>query len=90
MDAKVIREHQRREPFRPFRIHVSGGSSYDIIRGRETLLISRRELVIFLDHDEHGIPQRTVRVTPKSISHLEAIDGSSAQGSKAVTGEGRR
>ena len=74
MEPRVIRDHHRRKPFRPFRIHVSDGSFYDIRQQRRTLLVSRRELVIFLDPDEDGIPQRTVRVVPESITRIEPIE----------------
>lgn len=67
-----IEAYVNAEPFIPFRIHVSDGSSYEIT-GRQHVIIRRTRVVIGLDEDETGLPRASVLIDPVHITRLQAI-----------------
>ncbi len=73
MRPDEIRAHLRREPFRPIRIFISDGSSYDV-RHPELMFISRTEVVIGLDAGEDELPERSVSCDPRHITRIEPVD----------------
>ena len=74
MRAEEIRDHLRREPFRPFRVYVSNGMSYDV-RHPELMAVSRREVVIALDVGEDDLPERFAYCDPVHVTNIEPLDG---------------
>ncbi len=69
-----IRAHLRKQPFRPIRIYVSDGSSYDV-RHPEMMFVTRTEVVIGLDAGDDDIPERSAYCDPIHITRIEPIDG---------------
>jgi hypothetical protein len=69
-----IRSHLRRQPFRPIRIYISDGSSYDI-RHPELALVTRTEVIIALDAGDDEIPERSVYCDPIHVTRIEPLDG---------------
>jgi len=74
MSPDRILDHLRREPFRPIRVYLSDGSSYEV-RHPELALVTRRELVIALPSAEDRLPERSVFCDPLHITRIEPIDG---------------
>ena len=73
MRPDEIRAHLRREPFRPIRIYISDGSSYDV-RHPELMFVSRAEVVIGLDAGDDELPERSVYCDPLHITRIEPVD----------------
>ncbi len=67
----------RRQPFVPFRLHVSDGSSYDV-RHPETILVSRRAAVLAIPDDPAHPAERLVTVAIIHVSRFEELTGTAA------------
>ncbi len=74
MRADEVRNHLRKQPFRPFRLHLSNGVSYDV-RHPELIYVSRREVVVALELGEDHVPERSAYCDPMHISNIEPLDG---------------
>ena len=73
MRPDEIRGHLRREPFRPIRIYISDGSSYDV-RHPELMFVSRAKVVIGLDAGDDELPERSVYCDPLRITRIQPLD----------------
>ncbi len=75
MTSKEILAYVRAEPFRPFRIHMASGRTFDI-RHPEMVRVGRNDLVIFsLVSDQPGVYDLWDTVSLmliEFISHLDA------------------
>lgn len=78
MRPDEIRAHLRREPFRPIRIYISDGSSYDV-RRPELMFVSRAEVVIGLDAGDDELPERCVYCDPLHITRIQPLDAAASQ-----------
>ncbi len=78
MRPDEIRAHLRREPFRPIRIYISDGSSYDV-RHPELMFVSRAEVVIGLDAGDDELPERSVYCDPLRITRIQPLDAAPSQ-----------
>ena len=74
MRPDEIRAHLRKEPFRPIRIYISDGSSYEV-RHPEMANVSRTEVVIAMDPGEDGMPESFAYCDPLHITRIEPLDG---------------
>lgn len=74
MRADEIRAHLRRQPFRPIRVYISDGSSYEVGHP-EMMFVTRTEVVIGLDPGDGDIPERSVYCDPVHITRIEPLDG---------------
>jgi len=72
MNAEQVREHLREQPFRPFRLFMSDGSSYDILHP-EFALVTRREITIALPPGRGDLPERAVYCDPLQTTRIESI-----------------
>ena len=79
MSPDRILDHLRRQPFRPIRIYLSEGSSYEVAHP-ELALVTRREVVIALPEAEGALPDRSVFCDPLHITRIEPIDGAKPKG----------
>jgi hypothetical protein len=62
------------KPFHPFRVHISDGSSYDVLDSVYAFMTSPTELAIGVDPDgESGLPQRSVYIAPNHVTRIEPI-----------------
>jgi hypothetical protein len=62
----------RRQPFVPFRLHVSDGSSYDV-RHPEMVLVTRRAAVLAMPDNPTQPAERVVTVAMVHVSRLEEL-----------------
>ncbi len=72
MRAEEIRTHLRREPFRPIRVYISDGSSYEV-RHPELMYMTRTEVIIALDPGGDEIPERSAYCDPVHITRIEPL-----------------
>ena len=79
MGPNGIRAHLRKQPFRPIRIYVSDGSSYDV-RHPELMLVTRTEVIIALDPGNDAVPERSVYCDPMHITRIEPVDRGKRKG----------
>ena len=68
-----IREHLRATPFRPIRVFLSDGSSYEV-RHPEMAIVARRQVIIALPVDNDGLPERVVTCDPLHITGIEPLE----------------
>jgi hypothetical protein len=78
MNAIQLRERLRQQPFQPFRVFISDGSSYEV-RHPEFALVTQREITIALPPRTGDLPLRSVYLDPLHITRVEPIDTSVAQ-----------
>jgi hypothetical protein len=62
----------RRQPFVPFRLHVSDGSSYEV-RHPEMVLVTRRAAVLAVPDNPTQPAERVVIVAMVHVSRLEEL-----------------
>ena len=71
---QTVREYVRAEPFRPFRLHLASGRTFDI-RHPEMIKILKSNVLVFKpSRDSSKFPEEWESVSlmlTESISHLE-------------------
>ena len=77
MNAEQVLEHLRKQPFEPFRIFMSDGSSYEV-RHPELAMVRRREVVIALPQLPDKVAERFAYCDPLHITRIEPSDSSVA------------
>lgn len=60
------------KPFRPFKIHLSDGSHYDVLN-HDMAMISRNSIDIGIHPDPEGIAERIIRCAILHISKIEEL-----------------
>ena len=74
MRPSQIRDHLKTQPFRPIRVHISNGSSYDIPLP-EMAYVTASQVMIALEMSEDDLPDRVVFCDPVHITRIEPLDG---------------
>lgn len=85
MSPIELRNHLRRSPFRPFRVHLSDGTAYDVPHP-EMAHVTRTEMVISLEIGADDIPDHNVYCDPLHITRIEPLKNGMASES-AKSGE---
>jgi hypothetical protein len=62
----------RENPFRPFRLHVSGGNTYDVTN-HDMMFIKRDLVEIALDLDANGVAERFAKCALHHITRVEEV-----------------
>jgi len=75
--AQQLKERMEERPFRPFRIKMSSGDSYDV-RNHDAAWVLRNVIEIGLDPDAEGFASQTRRCAILYITSLEDIPTSKA------------
>ena len=70
--AKQLKERMEQQPFRPFRIRMSNGESYDI-PNHDSAWVLRDSVEIGLDPDAEGMVALTRRCAILHIASIEDI-----------------
>jgi hypothetical protein len=73
--AEHFKERLNEIPFRPFRIHMSDGKSYDIAN-HDVALVKRHAVEIGLDPDQNSIAERFVHCAMIHMSRVEDLERS--------------
>lgn len=72
INAKQLREMIRADPFKPFRVHLSDGSSYDVLN-HDSAFVEQNTLDIGLHPNADGIAADIVRFAILHIVKIEDI-----------------
>lgn len=75
--ASQIRERLEERPFRPFRIKMTNGESFDV-QNHDAALVLRNAVDIALDPDSEGFALKTRRCAILHIVSIEDIPASQA------------
>ncbi len=70
--AKHFKDLLEAKPFQPFRIHLSDGSTHDVLN-HEAAFVTRNYLEIGLDQDDDKIPGRLVKCSILHITQIEEL-----------------
>jgi hypothetical protein len=70
--AKAIKDLMNKHPFTPFRLHLSGGSSYEVVN-HDAALVFRNFVEIGVNPDPDGILEKPVRCAIIHISRIEDL-----------------
>ncbi len=70
--AIQIKEMMDAEPFKPFRIHLSDGKSYEV-QNHDAALVSRNSVEIGVHPDPDGIAERFVNCAIMHITQIEEM-----------------
>ncbi|MBI4580720.1 MAG: hypothetical protein HY718_13520 [Planctomycetes bacterium] len=74
MRETTIKDHLRTKPFRPFRLHVSDGASYDI-QDPDSIFVLTGRVILGSEPDEAGIPQKAIYIDPIHVTRITPING---------------
>jgi hypothetical protein len=85
MSPVEIRDHLRQTPFKPFRLCMSDGSSYDVPH-RDWVFVSRTTVAVALRLGEDDLADRMVYLDPLHITRIEPLESAPTRG----TGENGR
>ncbi len=89
MAPQDILRQLKMKPFKPFRLHVLDGTSYDVVDP----FMARVELTqlwvgVKID-EETGLPLKSVYLAPNRVSRLEPLVEDEAPGSSSESSNGR-
>lgn len=85
MAPQEIRKHWTVRPFKPFRIHVSDGSHYDVLDPME-LHVDMLSVSVGVDPDDSGLFRRSVYISPNHVSRIEPLNELPASGGNGRSG----
>ena len=78
MRPAQIRDHLKTQPFRPIRVHISDGSSYDI-RHPEMAYVTTTQVMIALKMSTEDLPDKVIFCDPVHITRIEPLNGAKAK-----------
>jgi hypothetical protein len=73
VNPKDIVTHLRRQPYRPLRVCLSDGSTYDVPHP-EFMIVTRTDVAIALKLTEGELPDRMVFCDPLHITRILPLD----------------
>ena len=79
MRLTEVQDALARQPFEPFRVHLSSGQSYEV-RHPEFASLTRTSLFVGVSSGEDDVPDRMVQCDLLHVVALEPVDGLQAQG----------
>lgn len=71
-NARQIKEFLGVKPFRPFKVHMSDGSVYDVPH-HDAAFLTQSKIEIGLDLNKDGIARRSVHCSILHISQIEEL-----------------
>lgn len=74
MRAEEIRKHLKRATFQPFRLHISGGSHYDV-RHPGFIQVTRTHVLIGPYPDSQDISETSFLCDPLHVTRIELAPG---------------
>ena len=84
MTIQTFRELLAQQPFRPFRLVMSSGQSYEV-RHPEMAMLTKTDMLVGVDIAEDGVPAEFRICSLLHVTAVEPLGGSSAKGSQAPT-----
>ena len=77
MTVQTFRELLTQRPFKPFRLVMSSGQTYDV-RHPEMALLTRSDLLVGIDETEDGVPAEFRICSLLHVSAIEPINSATA------------
>ncbi len=77
MTVQTFKEMLSRRPFKPVRLVLSSGQSYEI-RHPEMALLTRTDILVGIDETDEGVPAEFKIVLLLHVTAIEPIETSSA------------
>lgn len=77
MTVQTFRELFSRRPFRPFRLVMSSGRTYDV-RHPEMALLTRTDIVVGIDVADDGVPAEFKICSLLHVAAIEPLNDSSS------------
>jgi len=71
-NAIQLKEYMDAKPFRPFRVHLSDGKSYEV-PNHDAAFVTQSKIEIGLDLNEKGIAKRSVYCAILHITQIEEL-----------------
>ena len=65
------------KPFKPFRVFLSDGKTYDVGPGTYAIM-APTELIIGIDLDDFGFPLKAAYISPNHVVRVEPLDAAKA------------
>ncbi|HEV7221692.1 MAG TPA: hypothetical protein VGN42_03270 [Pirellulales bacterium] len=84
MTVQLFRELLGQRPFRPFRLVMSSGQSYEV-RHPEMALLTRTDMLVGIDIADDGVPAEFKICSLLHVTAIEPLSGPSAKESQAGT-----
>ena len=72
MTAALLKQRMEAQPFRPFRLHMSDGKTYDI-PNHDAMFVKRNVVEIGMDLDADSIGERFIQCAILHITSLEEL-----------------
>jgi hypothetical protein len=73
MNATDLKSHLTSDPFIPFRIHMTGGKSFEIIHPDQVLLTQTRAHIDVQPDAQHGIPDHAEYCSLLHVVRVEEL-----------------
>jgi hypothetical protein len=73
MTLQTFRHLLTQQPFRPFRVVMSSGKSYEV-RHPEMVMLTRNDLLVGVDSDDDGFPAEFKICSLLHITAVEPLD----------------
>lgn len=80
MTIQTFRELLAQQPFRPFRLVMSSGQSYEV-RHPEMAMLTKADMLVGVDIAEDGVPAEFRICSLLHVTAVEPFGGSLAKGS---------
>ena len=84
MTVQLFRELLGQRPFRPFRLVMSSGQSYEV-RHPEMALLTRTDVLVGIDIADDGVPAEFKICSLLHVTAIEPLSGTSAKESQTGT-----
>ena len=72
MAPTYIRDYLRRQPFQPFRVHITDGTAYEV-RHPEMAYVDRMTMIVAVEIGEDELPERSIHIDPRHVARLEPL-----------------
>jgi hypothetical protein len=73
MRPNDIFKHTKKQPFRPFRVFMPDGASYDV-RHPEMIIVSKTEIAIGVERNGGVLPYELAYCDPIHVTRIEFLD----------------
>ena len=70
------------QPFRPFRVFISDGATFDV-HERSHAYVALTEFVVGVDLDEFDVPKRSIYIAPNHVTRIEPLPSEASDTGKS-------
>lgn len=77
MAPQDILKKLKATPFKPFKLFLSDGKTYDVTEPTHAYM-TPTELIVGFEHDEHDLPRKSAYISPNHVVRVEPLETSAA------------